>query len=502
VTNVKLTVGRSIDASVRQALDVLSEAQRGQPVSWAKAHEVCPQALEDVMAIEPGALGKAFFPGFFGGDEAKYTRSGPVGIVTVDGPLMQRGGWFWDGYEDIQGRLSAALGDDAVRAVVLRINSPGGMCAGLFEGVAAMRRAKASSGKPIVAYADETAASAAYAIASIADHIVLPDSGRVGSVGTVITLAERTKMNEADGIRVEVIATGKAKTDGHPDVPLKDEAIARFRAVADHLNGIFVGQVAEARKMSPQQVLGLEAAMFHGATAVQAGLADEVGGFDAALAKAEQLAGKTAPRPAAQQGARSASQETDDMGNDNDQGASVKTAALVAHMGMLAAIFGLSAAANEQAVQDRARGLAEGEREILRVTGKANMAEALGTVKAWQASHVAAEGMAAELATLRTQHTAREVEALISEAEAQGKITNDAQRTHARAVGARSTAELKSMIDIMLVLGGGTTKATQVQEAEGAITLTAADIDMAKQMGISLEDMKKTKRDELARKGG
>jgi signal peptide peptidase SppA len=474
------------------APDVIAKEHIPGTVLTAGPHRLEFAQLEDVMAIEPGALGKAFFPGFFS-EPDPFERSGPLGIVTIDGPLMQRGGWFWDGYEDIASRFSAALGDDAVQAVVLRINSPGGMCAGLFECVAAMARTKEISGKPVVAYADEMAASAAYAIASIADHIMLPQSGRVGSVGTVITLVEQSKMLHDVGLRVEVIATGKQKTDGHPAIPLSEEVIARFRATADHLNAIFVGQVAQSRGMAPEKVLALEAGMYMGDKGVASGLADSVGGFADAKAKAEQLA-KSRSQRAATMTVKAAVKETSMDENEK------KLAAMVAHVGMLAAIFGLAATAGEREVQDRARSLVDGERQLLQATGKTTVGEAMAVVTAWKDSHEKVSTITVELAALRKSSVDQEMATLIASAEVDGRIVNEKQREYARS--RTSVADLKAYIETQAPVAGGTLKKDAVKEAEGGITLTEADRETAKQIGITDEAMLQSKRETVARKAG
>jgi capsid assembly protease len=234
---------------------------------------------EEFMAIEPRALERAFFS-FYDEEEDDFEMHGAVAVITIDGPLTQRGGWWTDGYEAIRRRVEKALASKAVGALVMKINSPGGVISGCFSSARAMSATKAASGKPVYAYADEAAYSAAYAMATVADEIYLPPEGGVGSVGVIGVLEDWTDFNDKMGIRVAVITSGKHKADGHPDVALKPDVIARYQKRIDSLGHSFASLVADARGMTPESVLKLEADCFYGEEAVTAGLANGVRSLD------------------------------------------------------------------------------------------------------------------------------------------------------------------------------------------------------------------------------
>jgi signal peptide peptidase SppA len=459
-----------------------------------------PQAFDvsdgDVVAMEPTALGKMFLPGFFGAEKPQFDRRGPLALVSIDGPLMQRAGWFWDGYDAIKARFAAAMADSTVNAVVLKINSPGGMCAGCFETVDAMNRIKAQSKKPVYAFADEMAASAAYALASVADEIWLPKSGLVGSVGTVITLAEESAALAKYGVRVVVITTGKQKADGHSAVPLTEEVIKRFAARADYLNSLFVSQVAASRSMTSTDVLGLEAAVFYGDSAVKAKLADGVSSFDDFIAaKTEQAKTMTASRAAA---AAIAAEDSSMGDNANSSAPSGATGLLP----LIAALLG-AASSSEADVQARARELGEVDRELLRATGKASTAEALGAVKAWKVSHEALAVVQADLKAAREREQKQELDGLIANAKASGKITNAALEQTCRELGTASPAQLRALIEALPVVGGGTLASSATTEpAHDGEKLTQTDIEIAQSLGLTSEEFAKARRDENARKAG
>lgn len=214
-----------------------------------------------------------------------YTRMDGVAVVPVDGPIMQRGWMCADGYDTVCEALEAALGDPAARTVLLRINSPGGAAAGAFEWTARMRELVVASKKRCVAYADEMACSGAYAIACVADEIVTPETGVVGSVGVIASMVSWARANEADGIDFRAITSGAEKADGCPNLPLDEAAIARAQREVDTIAGVFHRWVAARRRTTPEAVAALEAGVRMGAEAVAAGLADRVLGYHTLLAE-------------------------------------------------------------------------------------------------------------------------------------------------------------------------------------------------------------------------
>lgn len=232
-------------------------------------------------AIRPDAFGWLF-------DEidtpAGPERVGPVAIVPVRGSLAQRGSWWATGYDDIVSRFEAALATDA-STILLDIDSPGGEVAGCFAAVRDMRAAAARSGKRVVAFAGECAASAAYAMATVASEVYLPESGMVGSVGVIGVVEDYTEAMAMHGVRVAVLTTGARKADGNPAAPITDASLASLQGMIDRLGAQFFALVAEARPVSAEEVQALEAACLMGQDAVDAGLADEVISRSALLAK-------------------------------------------------------------------------------------------------------------------------------------------------------------------------------------------------------------------------
>lgn len=245
------------------------------------------------LAIEPAALLLAF-PGAVAAEPFKL--DGPNAIVEITGPIEARGdACFFDSYESILKRVSAACASPA-STVVLRINSPGGAVSGCFATARAIRRVAQASGKRLVAYVDECAVSAAYALATAAELIALPPTGRVGSIGVIEVLPSFARQDQAQGIDVSVITSGARKADGHPAVPMTDDARAALQLGVDRMAEAFFELVAEHRGgRAPGEFASLQAAVYYGQDAVTIGLADQVSDFDgfkAALA-APQPTGAT-----------------------------------------------------------------------------------------------------------------------------------------------------------------------------------------------------------------
>jgi signal peptide peptidase SppA len=341
--------------------------------------------LLDQRVLFAVAQGAGFRPRADGGDmpemppsdrKKPYTVDGDVAIVSIEGPLAQRAWSCWifegDGYDAIAERVSAALGDPSIRAVVLRIDSPGGEVAGCFEAVRSIRSAAQSAGKPLTAFVDEMACSAAYALACACDRVVLPDTGCVGSVGVILALMEESKALDMVGITPNVITSGAAKADGHPAIPLSPDARARLQAEVDQLARVFAQEVANGRALDAQEALALEAQIFYGAEAIKRGLADQIGNLRSAIADARLSADR--------------------------RGVRTRTA-----MDPLKSLLGMSAEATDAQVFERVTALSALERDALSLTDTKSAEEARGALRS--IAKRASEADAAEAALQEERKT-------------------------------------------------------------------------------------------------
>ncbi len=238
------------------------------------------------LKVEPPKQ-QQYGPGDSGNARKSYfvTNDG-IGVINILGPLVKRSsGDFGSGgpttYGEIENEFMDAATDPAIQGIMLCIDSPGGEVTGAFELADAIAGQRGS--KPIMACVDGDAFSAAYALASAADGIVLTKSGGVGSIGVYMLHIDESKMDEQYGVKPTFIFAGAHKVDGNPFEPLSEAVKARFQAMIDSTYEMFVGTVAKNRNMPLLNVKGTEAATFYGQDGVTAGLADQLGTLDDAF---------------------------------------------------------------------------------------------------------------------------------------------------------------------------------------------------------------------------
>jgi signal peptide peptidase SppA len=171
-----------------------------------------------------------------------------------------------------------------IKGIALVEDSPGGMVAGCFDAVDKMSAAAAEAKVPVRAFAHESAYSAAYAVATVADHIAVSRTGGVGSIGVVTMHVDMSGALEQRGLKVEYIYESDGKVDGNPTEPLSERARGRLKARISNLYGIFVSAVARGRGLSEEEVKGLKSFTYSADEAVSNGLADSIGSLDDAVA--------------------------------------------------------------------------------------------------------------------------------------------------------------------------------------------------------------------------
>ena len=230
---------------------------------------------EGCLAIDAKAWGGEFAVVLGGAPGKPFAIEGPAAVVAINGPLTQHPVLIWDSYDAIRERVKAAIESEA-SAVVLRIDSPGGDAAGCFELARELRAMARAAKKPLVAFTDGMAASAAYAIASAADRIVVTSTGIVGSIGVIEMMVDETARDRAMGLNVIAVTSGARKTDKNPHVPITKDAVAEVQSKVDQMADLFFDLVGEMRGIGPEKVRAIEAGTQFGAGAVRAGLADQV----------------------------------------------------------------------------------------------------------------------------------------------------------------------------------------------------------------------------------
>jgi len=222
---------------------------------------------------------------------------GVVGVISITGPIIsgRSVSSFWGaqtGSEDILNQLRKAAADTNIRAVVLRLNSPGGTAAGAQEIASEVDKLRRTAGKKVVVSMGDTSTSGAYWIASRAEKIVANPGTLTGSIGVIMQTEDLQKFYNKIGISTNTFKSGPHKDMGSPNRPVTPEEQTIFQSMIDDIYDQFLTAVAEGRNMDRQAVRPLaDGRVFTGRQAKEVGLIDELGGYHEAIALAGDLAG-------------------------------------------------------------------------------------------------------------------------------------------------------------------------------------------------------------------
>lgn len=211
-----------------------------------------------------------------------------VAVITIDGTIQYDG--TASSPEGLKSLLDEAEASPHIRAVVLRVDSGGGVATAGEEMAEYLR----AFSKPVVVSSASTNASAAYEISSQADYIFTAKSTSIGAIGTAIQITDTSKLMDMLGINIQDITSAGSKDSTYGTRPLTDEERAYYQDMVDQINEVFIQNVAEGRSMDVEEVRALATGLtFTGMDAVENGLADEIGTKEDAIEKAADLAGMT-----------------------------------------------------------------------------------------------------------------------------------------------------------------------------------------------------------------
>lgn len=220
-----------------------------------------------------------------------------VAVIEVLGPIFPRANMVGlisettTSLDQLTLDLQRATESDLVRAILLDIESPGGVAYGLQEMAEEIR---AFSGrKPVVAFVSGLAASAAYWIAAACTEIVISRTAILGSVGVVSGAAIQEKPDQNGFRYIDIVSSNAANK--RPDVS-SEEGLAEAKRTLDALESEFIGAVARYRSLSPAQVIEQfgQGGVRVGQAAIDAGMADRFGTIEGILAELAGLQGNQA----------------------------------------------------------------------------------------------------------------------------------------------------------------------------------------------------------------
>jgi signal peptide peptidase SppA len=224
------------------------------------------------------------------GARRQPSPDGPPGVAVIplQGVIIPKAGGMSEmsggtSVERFRAAFRSAVASPSVSSIVLDVDSPGGMVDGVPEMAAEIRAARAV--KPIVAFANTEANSAAYWLASQAGEIVVSRSSRIGSIGVLTAHEDKSKMGEMKGLHTTLISAGRFKTEGNPFEPLSDEARVHLQGLVDDYYGMFVSDVAKGRGVSVSDVRGGfgQGRVVGARDAIAQGMADRAGTLDSVV---------------------------------------------------------------------------------------------------------------------------------------------------------------------------------------------------------------------------
>ena len=213
-------------------------------------------------------------------------QSAPIGdkvaVIDVTGTISRT--------ETIVDQIHQYRDDQGVKAIVLRINSPGGSVAPVQEIYSELKKLE----KPIVASMSSTAASGGYYIAAIADEILANPGTLTGSIGVIMQFTKLKGLYEKIGLEQQVVKSGKFKDTGSPMRNLTDEERELLQATLDDVHNQFIDAVFEGRQahLTREDIVALaDGRIFSGQQALEHKLVDQLGNLTDAIDRAGELGG-------------------------------------------------------------------------------------------------------------------------------------------------------------------------------------------------------------------
>ncbi len=220
-----------------------------------------------------------------------------VAVVRLSGPISESlatgllgGGGITPA--QVEGFLKRAERDSSVKALVLRIDSPGGTVAASQAIAENIKKFKEKTKKPVIVSMGDVAASGGYYISLHADKIIAHAGTTTGSIGVIALLLSVEELLKNLGIQPEIFKSGKYKDLFRGLRPLTDEERTLLQQYVDEFYEQFVNAVAEGRKLPAEKVRELATGQpYTGSQALQLGLIDQLGSLYDAIQIARDLAG-------------------------------------------------------------------------------------------------------------------------------------------------------------------------------------------------------------------
>lgn len=239
--------------------------------------------LRKILWVVGGGLGLLFLVNILLPD-LDLSGEDRIALIRIEGVILDS--------QETLGELKKFSENPSVKAIVLRIDSPGGGVVPSQEIYDAVRRVRTKSNKAVIASMGSVAASGGYYIAAATDRIVANPGTLTGSIGVIMEMANVEGLLQKIGVEGVVVKSGKYKDVGSPLRKMSDEERGLLQTVMDDVHKQFIEAVAEGRSLEVPEVQALaDGRIFTGRQAKAAKLVDELGNLDDAIQLAADVVG-------------------------------------------------------------------------------------------------------------------------------------------------------------------------------------------------------------------
>ena len=239
--------------------------------------------LRKILWVVGGGLGLLFLVNVLLPD-LDLSGEDRIALIRIEGVILDA--------QETLGELKKFSENPSVKAIVLRIDSPGGGVVPSQEIYDAVRRVRTKSNKAVIASMGSVAASGGYYIAAATDRIVANPGTLTGSIGVIMEMANVEGLLQKIGVEGVVVKSGKYKDVGSPLRKMSDEERGLLQNVMDDVHKQFIEAVAEGRSLEVPEVQALaDGRIFTGRQAKAAKLVDELGNLDDAIQLAADVVG-------------------------------------------------------------------------------------------------------------------------------------------------------------------------------------------------------------------
>ena len=219
---------------------------------------------------------------FLGSSSSSLSLGHKIGVIPIEGPITDS--------EPIVSQLVDFRKDKRIKAIILRINSPGGGVGPSQEIYREVR--KTIKAKKVIGSMGSVAASGGYYIAAATNKIVANPGTITGSIGVIMEFVQIQDLLKKIGIGLEVLKSGEFKDIGSPHRKMTEKEKKLIEGLISDVQGQFVDAVAQGRSLSVEEIQKIaDGRVLTGAQAKELGLVDELGNFRDAVDLAKEMTG-------------------------------------------------------------------------------------------------------------------------------------------------------------------------------------------------------------------